>query len=291
MLDLLQQNATLFLTFAGLLGLAVGSFLNVVAHRLPLMMERGWQEECRALLNEGEETLESSEETLTLSHPRSRCPNCGHQITSLENIPVISWLFLRGRCSGCSKPISPRYPLVEIITGLLSLVVAWHFGFSWQAAAGLAFTWALVALSLIDFDVQLLPDTITLPLLWMGLLLSLVPVFAQPEAAIIGAAAGYLSLWTVYQAFKLATGKEGMGFGDFKLLAVFGAWFGWQYLPQILILSSIVGALVGISLIVIRGRDRNIPIPFGPYLAAAGWICLIWGETLNNAYIQWAGLH
>ncbi len=286
----LQQSPRVFLIFSGLLGLVVGSFLNVVAHRLPAMMERAWRRECREWLADEEDAPPDEEAPLTLSHPPSRCPHCGHRITAKENIPVLSWLLLRGRCAGCGQAISPRYPLVEAMTALLSVAVAWHFGVTWQTAAGLGFTWALIALTLIDFDVQLLPDSITQPLLWAGLLLTLAPLFATPRDAILGAVAGYLSLWSVFQAFKLLTGKEGMGYGDFKLLAVFGAWFGWQYLPQVLIVSSIVGAAVGIGLILFRGRDRSIPIPFGPYLAAAGWIALMWGDAINNAYLRWAGL-
>lgn len=203
---------------------------------------------------------------------------------------MLSWLLLKGRCSQCKNTISPRYPLVEAVTGVLSLVVAHHFGVTWTALAALILTWALITLSMIDFDVQLLPDNITLPFLWLGLLLSLTAIFTEPRTAILGAAAGYLSLWSVYQLFKRLTGKEGMGYGDFKLLAMLGAWLGWQYLPQIIMLSALVGAVVGILLIVLRGRDRNIPIPFGPYLAAAGWISLMWGEQINQAYLRWSGL-
>lgn len=266
---------------AGLLGLCIGSFLNVVIHRLPRMMERDWQMQCAELRNE---VLEPAE-PLTLAVPRSRCPDCGHPIGALENIPVISYLLLRGRCAGCRAAISPRYPLVEAFTGLLSAYLAWRFGLGWQAAGALCLAWALIALTFIDFDTQLLPDSITLPLLWLGLLLNLFGAFTDLKSAVIGAMAGYLSLWSVYWLFKLATGKEGMGYGDFKLLAALGAWLGWQMLPAIILLSSLVGAVVGIALIVLARHGRNVPIPFGPYLAAAGIIALLWGRPLTQAYL------
>jgi len=289
LISVFQQSPLLFAVACTLLGLFVGSFLNVVAYRLPKMMEIDWRNQCHDFLDI-KNTSEASSPPLTLSRPGSSCPHCGHKIRAWENIPVISWLLLRGRCSECKKPISLRYPVIELATGLLSLAVALHFGFSWQAATALPLTWALIALTLIDFDEQLLPDSIVLPMLWLGLLLSLFGIFTDSHSAIIGAAVGYLSLWIVFQLFKLLTGKEGMGYGDFKLFALFGAWFGWQSLIQIILLSSVVGAVVGILLIIIRGRDRNIPIPFGPYLAAAGWISLIWGDLINAAYLQWAGL-
>ncbi|MEE9357162.1 prepilin peptidase [Candidatus Vondammii sp. HM_W22] len=286
-LQLLHSNPALFLISITLLSLTIGSFLNVVAYRLPLIIEREWKGQCRELL---ELSKEDGGDSISLSHPRSACPKCGHQITAWENIPVISYLILQGRCSECNRPISIRYPLVELTTALLSLVVAWHFGFSWQTAVAVPLTWALIALTLIDFDHQLLPDSIVLPALWGGLLISLFGVFADTHSAIIGAITGYLSLWTIFHLFKLLTGKEGMGYGDFKLLALFGVWLGWQSLIQIMLLSSVVGAVVGISLILFRGRDRNIPIPFGPYLAAAGWISMLWGDQINAAYLNWAGL-
>jgi len=287
-IELLSSSPAFYFSVVGLLGLTVGSFLNVVIHRLPAIMEREWQTHC-AELTENTPSPDT-EEKLTLSTPRSRCPHCRHAITILENIPVLSYLWLRGRCSACSEKISIRYPLVELITALLSITVAWHFGFTWPALAALFFTWALIALTMIDFDHQLLPDSITLPFLWSGLALSLWPVFVDSPTAIIGAIAGYLSLWVVYWAFKLITGKEGMGYGDFKLLALLGAWMGWQMLPVIILLSSAVGAVVGITLILLRGRNRNIPIPFGPYLAAAGWIALLWGHDISNAYLRFSGL-
>ncbi|MES9812434.1 MAG: A24 family peptidase [Candidatus Thiodiazotropha sp.] len=286
-MNFLQQNSWSYLLFTLFIGLAVGSFLNVVILRLPKMMENQWRSDCAELNGK---TNIAPFEPYNLSHPASHCPNCKHKIRFWENIPVISWLLLKGRCANCKAPISPRYPIIEVVTGLLSLIVAHHFGVSWAAMAALVLTWALIALSVIDFDVQLLPDNITLPFLWLGLLISLGNVFTDPRTALIGAAAGYLSLWSVYQLFKRLTGKEGMGYGDFKLLAMLGAWLGWHYLPQIILLSALVGAVVGILLIVVRGRDRNIPIPFGPYLAAAGWISLMWGEQINTAYLRWSGM-
>ncbi len=282
-----EYNSWLYQLFVLVIGLTIGSFLNVVIFRLPKMMEMQWTRDCNEHLGIA---VEEKAALFNLSQPASHCPKCHHKIRPWENIPVISWILLRGRCSECHNPISLRYPLVEAITGLFSFIIAAHFGVTWTAAAALLLTWALIALSMIDFDVQLLPDNITLPFLWIGLLLSLDGMFTDTESAIIGAAAGYLSLWSVYQLFKRLTGKEGMGYGDFKLLALLGAWLGWQYLPQIIILSALVGALVGVSLILLRGRDRNIPIPFGPYLAAAGWISLMWGEQINQAYLRWSGL-
>ncbi len=285
-LELLIETPALLYTTVGLFALAVGSFLNVVIHRLPLMMEQAWRRECADLA--GEEAPEA--ERLSLALPGSRCPHCGHALKARENIPLLSYLFLRGRCSTCAKPIGSRYPLVEAGTALMSLLVVWHFGVTWEAAAALALTWGLIVLAGIDIDTQLLPDSITLPLLWLGLLLSLAGSFSSPRDAILGAALGYLFLWTIYQVFKLITGREGMGYGDFKLFALFGAWLGWQALPMILILSSVVGAIIGLALLARRGQDRHTPLPFGPYLAAAGWIALLWGETINGAYLQWSGL-
>ncbi|MDV3240078.1 MAG: A24 family peptidase [Gammaproteobacteria bacterium] len=286
--NLLAQHPALLIGTVFLFGLLVGSFINVVAYRLPVMMDRDWRRQCLEYLHPDEPAAE--EERFDLIAPRSRCPSCGHRITAVENVPVLSYLFLRGKCSACGTRISPRYPVVEFVTALLSAVVAWRLGWGWPLAAALIFTWALIALSLIDFDHKLLPDSITLPLLWLGLLLSLGAVFTDMRSSIIGGAAGYLSLWSVYQLFRLLTGKEGMGFGDFKLLAAIGAWLGWQALPVTILLSSLVGAVVGIALILIRGRDRNIPIPFGPYIAAAGWLALLWGEDITQAYLRFAGL-
>ncbi len=267
-----------------LLGLLVGSFLNVAIHRLPIMMEREWQAQCAELAGSPTPTFEP----LSLVRPRSRCPQCGRTVRAVENIPILSYLLLRGRCAGCGKAIGARYPLVEALTGLLFGVAAWHFGATLVAAGALVFIAAMVALTFIDFDTQLLPDDITLPLLWAGLLLNLNATFATLPDAVIGAAAGYLALWSVYWLFKLLTGKEGMGYGDFKLLAAIGAWLGWQMLPLVILLSSLVGAIVGITLIVLARHGRNVPIPFGPYLAAAGLIALFWGQAINRAYLGFA---
>ena len=287
LLYLLEHNPAFFIGTACVLGLMVGSFLNVVIYRLPVIMEREWQVQAREYLDQPQA---DTQEPLTLARPASRCPHCGHKIRFYENIPVLSYLLLRGKCSSCGTGISMRYPLVELLTGVLSAVVAWHFGFGWQAATALLLTWALIALSMIDFDHQLLPDSITLPFLWVGLLLSLFPVFVDMRSSLIGAIAGYMSLWAVYQLFKLLTGKEGMGFGDFKLLALLGAWMGWQALPMIVLLSSAVGAILGGALIAIRGRDSQIPMPFGPFLAIAGWIALLWGDRISGAYLSWSGI-
>jgi leader peptidase (prepilin peptidase)/N-methyltransferase len=286
-IEFFNQRTWAFSLFIIFIGLSVGSFLNVVIFRLPKMMERQWHHDCLELQGEA---VESDEKAFNLNHPPSHCPACGHHIKPWENIPILSWLLLRGRCSKCGTSISLRYPTIEALTAALSILVALHFGVTWQVAAALLLTWALIALSLIDFDVQLLPDSITLPFLWIGLLLSLFGLFTDPRSAIIGAMLGYLSLWSVYQLFKRLTGKEGMGYGDFKLLAMLGAWLGWQYLPQIIMLSALVGAVVGVSLILLRGHDKNIPIPFGPYLAAAGWISLLWGDAINQTYLNYTGL-
>ncbi|MDR1994910.1 A24 family peptidase [Azonexus sp.] len=267
---------------AGLVGLCVGSFLNVVIHRLPQMMEQEWQAQCAELRSEPP----PDSKPLSLARPSSRCPHCGHRITALENIPLFSYLLLLGgKCAGCGQRISLRYPIVELLTGLLSAYAAWHFGPTPQLAGALLLIWALIALSAIDFDTQLLPDSITLPLLWLGLAFNLPATFAELPAAVIGAMAGYLALWSVFWLFKLATGKEGMGYGDFKLLAALGAWLGWTMLPAIILLSSVVGAFVGITLIIAARHGRNVPIPFGPYLAAAGVIVLFWGETITRSYL------
>ena len=275
------RDPLVFAAVCALLGLFIGSFLNVVIHRLPVMMEREWQAEAASL--RGEEAIETPR--FNLATPRSRCPHCGHPIGALENIPVVSYLLLRGRCRHCSGPISARYPLIELLCAALSGVAAFHFGFGVAAAGALIFVWAMIALCFIDLDTQLLPDSITLPLLWLGLLLNLGGTYTDLPSAVIGAAAGYLSLWSVFWLFKLATGKEGMGYGDFKLLAAIGAWLGWQVLPLTILLSSLVGAVVGIALIVLRQHGREIPIPFGPYLGAAGLLALFWGAPLTAAYL------
>ena len=278
----LFQNLTSFSLICGVFGLLVGSFLNVVIHRLPKMMDYDWLTQCAELRGESPPVHES----LSLSRPRSRCPSCGHAISALENIPVLSWLFLRGKCSSCSAPISPRYPAVELLTAVLFAFAAGWFGATWATLGALIFIGALIALTFIDFDTQLLPDSITLPLLWLGLLFNLRGVYTDLHSAVIGALAGYLSLWLVYWAFKLATGKEGMGYGDFKLLAAIGAWLGWQMLPLVILLSSLVGAIVGIVLIIAARHGRNVPIPFGPYLASAGLLALFCGNDLTGFYLR-----
>ncbi len=283
-----QQNPSLFIAVAGVAGLIVGSFLNVVIHRLPQMLARQWQAQCRELAGAAAE--EPPPPPFNLIVPRSRCPHCGHAITAPENIPLLSFLWLRGRCSACKQPIGWRYPVVEGLTAALTAVAAWHFGFSAPALAAIAFGWALIALTFIDLDHQLLPDAITLPLLWAGLLLNLAGLVAPAGSAVIGAAAGYLSLWLLFHGYRLLTGKEGMGHGDFKLFAALGAWLGWQLLPLVILLASLVGAVVGLAFILTGGRDRHVPIPFGPFLCAAGWTGLMWGEPLTRWYLQFARL-
>jgi leader peptidase (prepilin peptidase)/N-methyltransferase len=278
--------ASLFVV-VGLLGLLVGSFLNVVAHRLPIMMEREWQAHTESLSEQAATTDAAPAATFNLWKPRSACPKCGTAIRAWQNIPVISYLFLGGRCAHCKTPIALRYPLVEAAAGALSLIVAWRFGATPQLMAALLFTWAALVLTVIDIDRQLLPDSITLPLLWVGLLATLVGnqgLFVDSASGIVGAVCGYLSLWLVFHLFKLITGKEGMGYGDFKLLAAIGAWVGWQLLPLVILLSAAVGSVVGIGLIAFTKHGRQTPIPFGPYLAAAGWIALLWGPELLAWY-------
>lgn len=282
MIALLQASPPLLIFTAGLLGLMVGSFLNVVIHRLPKMMEREWQQQCAELT--GQALPAAAPYNLVV--PRSACPHCNHAIGALENIPIVSYLVLGGKCKGCGHAISPRYPLVELASGLLSAFAAWHFGPTLAALGALLLIWALLALTFIDFDTQLLPDSLTLPLLWLGLLFNLGQTFTSLHGAVIGAIAGYLLLWSVYWLFKLITGKEGMGYGDFKLLAALGAWLGWTLLPLIILLSSLVGAAVGLLLIVLARHGRNVPIPFGPYLAGGGLIALFWGSELTQRYLQ-----
>lgn len=274
---------------AAALALCVGSFLNVVVYRLPRMLERDVRRDATETLA-SEPSAEPAPENYNLAVPRSACPHCGHQITAAENIPVFGWLALRGRCGNCQASISPRYPIVEAVTALLTVLVLLRFGFEPQGFAAVVLTWWLIPLALIDADTYYLPDILTLPLLWAGLLLNLAGVFTDLEAAVWGAIAGYLSLWSVYWLFKLLTGKEGMGYGDFKLLAALGAWLGWQSLPTIVVLSSLVGAVVGIALIALAGRDRARPIPFGPFLAAAGWLAMMWGDALTQAYVDTLGI-
>ncbi|WAF91125.1 A24 family peptidase [Aeromonas hydrophila] len=281
--DVFHSLPWLYFSLVFLFSLMIGSFLNVVIHRLPIMLEREWQVEYLGYFNP--ETQPQQEERYNLMVPRSACPHCGHAITAMENIPLLSWLWLKGRCRECQAPISARYPLVELLTALLSLVVAATYPPGWGLLAALLLTWVLVALTFIDLDKMLLPDQLTLPLLWGGLLFNLTGGFVPLADAVIGAMAGYLVLWSLYWAFKLLTGKEGMGYGDFKLLAALGAWLGWQALPIVLLLSSLVGAFIGIGLILLRNHHQNKPIPFGPYLAIAGWIALLWGDTITRWYL------
>lgn len=280
-MEFLQSEQALFAGLVFLLSLMVGSFLNVVIHRLPRMMEADWRAQCATL--RGDDLPESP--LYNLWTPRSACPHCNHRIRPWENIPVLSWLWLRGKCSACKAHISARYPLVELLTAMLSAAVAWKFGFGLAALGGIFFIWGLVALAFIDLDTSYLPDDLTLPLLWMGLLLNIFGTFTSIQSAVIGAIAGYLALWSVYWLFKLATGKEGMGYGDFKLLAAIGAWLGWEVLPATILLSSVVGAVIGIAMIVLVRHDHRIPIPFGPYLAGAGAIALFFGADITQAWL------
>ena len=270
----------MFSVLCGIVGLMVGSFLNVVIHRLPKMLEQEWRRHCAELNGQPAQIAEC----YNLVVPRSACPHCGHRIGALENIPLLSYLLLRGKCKGCGAPISPRYPIVETLSGVLSAYAAWHFGFGMAACNALLFIWAMLVLTGIDFDTQLLPDSITLPLLWLGLLFNLSATFTDLHSAVIGAVAGYLALWSVYWLFKITTGKEGMGYGDFKLLAALGAWMGaWALLPVVLI-SSIVGAVIGSLYLALSRKGQGVPIPFGPYLAIAGWIWLLAGPWLTHWY-------
>jgi leader peptidase (prepilin peptidase)/N-methyltransferase len=285
-IDFLAGHVLAFVLCVLLIGLLIGSFLNVVIYRLPKMMQRDWREQAREIL---ELPAEPQTAIFNLGLPNSSCPHCAHEIKPWENIPVVSYLFLRGKCSSCKAPISLRYPLVELSCGLLSAYIAWHFGFTWQAGGMLLLTWGLLAMSLIDADHQLLPDSLVLPLLWLGLIANSFGLFTSLGDALWGAVAGYLSLWSVYWLFKLVTGKEGMGYGDFKLLAMLGAWGGWQILPLTILLSSLVGAVLGLIMLRLRNAETSTPIPFGPYLAIAGWIALLWGEQITSSYLQIAG--
>ncbi len=295
MIEVLKQAPWLVGVFAVIIGLIFGSFLNVVIYRLPKMLMREWSQDCIGFLSEQDKAFNYKQakqpSPYNLSIPASSCPNCNHKITALENIPILSYIFLKGQCSQCKTKISSRYPFIELLTSLLTLTVVLHYGLSWPALFALALTWNLIALSGIDFDHQYLPDNLTLPFIWLGLLLNTFNLYTDINSAVIGAIAGYLSLWTVYQLFKLVTKKEGMGYGDFKLLALFGAWFGWQSLGVIIILSSVAGAVIGISLILFKQQSFSKKIPFGPYLAIAGWIFMIWGETINSSYLHYVGLN
>ena len=294
-IELFSQNPLLFVALATLLGLLVGSFLNVLVYRLPKMLHADWQQQAREILSDSGELAADSVRPVTAARfnllvPRSACPHCQHVIKPWENIPLLSWLALKGKCSGCQQPISKRYPLVELASGILSAVVAWKMGFGLPAMAMLLLTWGLLAMSLIDADHQLLPDILVLPLLWLGLLLNTQGMFVSLSDAVLGAAIGYLSLWSIYWLFKLIMGKEGMGYGDFKLLAMLGAWGGWQVLPLTILLSSLVGAVLGIIILRLQQEGMEKPIPYGPYLAVAGWIALLWGHQITQAYLEFAGL-
>lgn len=286
LVDFLASSPLAFVLSALILGLLVGSFLNVLIYRLPIMMERDWAAQSREMLKL---PAEPEGETFNLILPHSRCPHCAHQIRPWENLPVLSYLMLGGKCSSCKAPISKRYPLVELTCGLLSGYIAWHFGFGWPAAAMLVLSWGLLAMSLIDADHQLLPDSLVLPLLWLGLIVNSFGLFTTLGDALWGAVAGYLALWSVFWLFKLVTGKEGMGYGDFKLLAMLGAWGGWQILPLTILFSSLVGAVLGLIMLRLRNVETSTPIPFGPYLAIAGWIALLWGGQITDSYLQFAG--
>lgn len=292
MLELIRESAPLFIAVVFAFSLLIGSFLNVIIHRLPIMMEREWREQARELADTPPET-DLPEGRFDLLVPSSHCPSCGALISAWQNIPVISYLLLRGRCANCKSSISARYPLVEFMTAVLAATTAWHFGPGWEALLAIVLTMTLLSITMIDAGTQLIPDAIVLPLMWLGLAMSLyhplpgaTTLFIEPSDAIVGAMAGYLSLWSIFWLFKLVTGKDGMGYGDFKLLAALGAWLGWQQLPIIILMSAVVGVALNVGMIITRGKDRSIPIPFGPYLAGAGWITMIWGETIKNTYID-----
>ncbi|MDY0250805.1 MAG: A24 family peptidase [Pseudomonas sp.] len=285
-LDFWTNNIAVFAMCVGFVGLLIGSFLNVVIYRLPKMLMRDWRAQAREVLDMPEQV---PVDTFNLILPNSSCPNCGHEIKPWENIPLISWLFLRGKCSSCKQSISARYPLLELACGLFSVVIAWQFGVSWEALAMLILTWGLLAMSLIDADHQILPDVLVLPLLWLGLILNSFGLFTHLSDALWGAVLGYMSLWSIFWLFKLITGKEGMGYGDFKLLALIGAWGGWQVLPLTILLSSVLGAVLGVLILRLQRSGYSNPIPFGPYLAAAGWVALIWGDQITGSYLQFAG--
>jgi leader peptidase (prepilin peptidase)/N-methyltransferase len=287
-IDLLQASPAYLITSAAVLGLIIGSFLNVVIHRLPRMLQSEWRQQCRELLEL--EAGDTGSEIYNLALPASHCPDCGARIPLWHNIPLLSYLFLRGRCGHCGATISLRYPIVELLTATLSAILAWQLGPSWPLLAALLFTWSLIALSFIDLEHHLLPDQITLPLLWLGLLVNLAHTFTTLESAVIGAMVGYLFLWLIFHAYRLLTAKEGFGYGDFKLLAAVGAWLGWQQIPLIILLASVAGALIGLTLILLRRHQMHKPLPFGPYLAVSGWVGLLWGDDIIHAYLRFAGI-
>ena len=292
--DPIINDRTLLIASTTILGLLVGSFLNVVIHRLPIILKRQWRKDCLLFLSDNGDsnptTENTAEEKYNLVLPRSCCPHCGHAISAWQNIPILSYLLLRGKCHYCSTPISLRYPMVELLSAIIALVIILQFGPTPSAMMAIILSWGLLCLSFIDYDHQYLPDNITLPFLWLGLIVNLNGMFVDIESALIGTMVGYTILWSIYKLFKLVTGKEGMGYGDFKLLAMLGAWLGWQMLPAIILLSSLVGALVGIGLVLFRQHEKSKPIPFGPYLAMAGWLTLMWGDEINSAYLVWVGL-
>ena len=281
----LQTQPFFFTLTMAMFGMCIGSFLNVVIYRLPKMMQQDWHEQCCELLDIKNENV-AEQQQVNLIFPGSSCPACQHKISALENIPVISYLFLKGRCKACNVKISPQYPIIEIFTGIITAYIAWHFGFNLQALFAMFLTWALICLSMIDLEHSLLPDDIMLPFLWLGLACNIYGIFTDIHSSLIGAILGYSVLWLIFMSFKIVTGKEGMGYGDFKLLALLGAWFGWQYLPLIILLSSITASVIGIAMIIFKGRDKTTAFPFGPYLAIAGWIILIWGKELTGFYLN-----
>ena len=285
LLGILSAYPLWFYACVALFGLLIGSFLNVVILRLPKMMEARWHSECRELLGQQSDADEPAATGFNIAYPASHCPSCGHELRWWENLPLVSYALLRGRCSSCKTRISPQYPLVEAAAAGLAVLTASSVTWGWPLLFALILIWALLTLAVIDLNTMLLPDQVTLPLLWLGLLVNVGGMFTNLSDAVIGAAIGYLVLWTIYQGFKLLTGKEGMGFGDFKLLAALGAWMGWQALPGIILMSSLVGAIVGISLMLLRKKDGNMAIPFGPYLAAAGVIWFFFGKMISTAYL------
>ena len=291
MVELFEQSPAIFIGVVFAFAMVIGSFLNVVIYRLPIMMQREWYENCEELAQEPRPDLPVGQFNLVV--PRSRCPFCGTEIAAWQNIPVLSYMMLGGRCGKCKKTISARYPMVEFFTAVFAAICAWRFGFGWEGLAAITLTLFLVPITLIDYDTKLIPDSIVYPLLWIGLVMSLFhpmtgaeTLFVSPQEAIVGAIAGYLSLWSVFWVFKIVTGKDGMGYGDFKLLAALGAWLGWQALPTVILMSAMVGAVLNIALIALRKQDRDTQIPFGPYLAGAGWLTMIWGDTIRNAYLD-----